>query len=149
MKYFIAAMLTAAAFTVSAEAQQTATVPVQPTIVTTTVNTPVGITTVTAPVPTKGQTPVTYDKRVAEVIAASSMKVVKGAPYSADAISESVQTLADGNKITRSYTVKMYRDSEGRSRREEVLNQGDSLLGKYNTISIFDPANNTRFFLNP
>lgn len=57
-------------------------------------------------------------KIAAELIAASSMKVVKGAPYSAEAVSESLQVLADGNKITRSSTTKMYRDGEGRTRRE-------------------------------
>ncbi len=60
----------------------------------------------------------TEAKIAAELIASSSMKVVKGAPYSAEAVSESVQVLADGNKITRSSTTKMYRDGEGRTRRE-------------------------------
>ena len=49
-------------------------------------------------------------------------KVVKGAPYSAQAISETTQTLADGNRITRKSTTLVYRDSEGRTRREQSLN---------------------------
>ncbi len=45
-------------------------------------------------------------------------KAVKGAPYSAEAVTETVQTLADGNRIVHSSSTKTYRDSEGRTRRE-------------------------------
>src|SRR5258708_18432789 len=48
-------------------------------------------------------------------------KVVKGAPYSADAVTETTQTLSDGNHITRKTTSAMYRDSERRTRREESM----------------------------
>jgi hypothetical protein len=48
-------------------------------------------------------------------------KVVKGAPFSAVAVSESTQTLADGNQITRKTTTNLYRDSQGRFRREVTL----------------------------
>src|SRR2546423_2817909 len=47
---------------------------------------------------------------------------VKGAPYSAEAVNESVQPLADGNRIVRKSTSLVYRDSEGRTRREQTLN---------------------------
>jgi hypothetical protein len=50
-----------------------------------------------------------------------SAKVVKKAPYSAEATIESVQTLSDGNRISHRQTVYLYRDSEGRTRREETL----------------------------
>ncbi len=43
---------------------------------------------------------------------------VKGAPYSAQSVNETVQTLSDGNRIVRSSNSKVYRDSEGRTRRE-------------------------------
>ena len=46
-------------------------------------------------------------------------RVVKNAPYSADLVTESVQTLPDGNHIRQSSSVKVYRDSEGRTRREQ------------------------------
>src|SRR5215472_11088793 len=46
-------------------------------------------------------------------------EVVKGAPYSADVINESVQVLSDGNRIVHRSTSRVYRDSEGRTRREE------------------------------
>ena len=48
-------------------------------------------------------------------------KAVKGAPYSAEAITETVQALSDGNRITRKNTASVYRDSEGRTRREMTL----------------------------
>src|ERR1700690_2565512 len=44
---------------------------------------------------------------------------VKSAPYSAQAVNEMVQTLADGNRITNTSTSMLYRDSQGRERREE------------------------------
>ena len=49
------------------------------------------------------------------------MKTVKGAPYTAEALTETTQTLADGNRITRKTTSKIARDGEGRVRREETL----------------------------
>jgi len=49
-------------------------------------------------------------------------KVVKGSPYSATAVTENVQVLADGTRITNSTTAKLYRDSEGRVRRELTVN---------------------------
>src|SRR5215203_991484 len=48
-------------------------------------------------------------------------KVVKGAPYSGDAVTETIQTLADGNRIINRITSSVYRDSEGRTRREQSL----------------------------
>ena len=48
-------------------------------------------------------------------------KVVKGAPYSAQAVTEMVQTLSDGNRIVNKSTTSIYRDSEGRTRREQTL----------------------------
>jgi hypothetical protein len=46
-------------------------------------------------------------------------EVLKGAPYSADVVNESSQTLSDGNRIFRRTTSRVYRDGEGRTRREE------------------------------
>src|SRR5437870_8812925 len=48
-------------------------------------------------------------------------KVVKGAPYSAQAVTESLQTLADGNRIVHKNTAQVYRDSEGRTRRDQTV----------------------------
>jgi hypothetical protein len=46
---------------------------------------------------------------------------VKGAPYAADSVTEHVQTLADGNRITQSNKSKFARDGEGRTRRESTI----------------------------
>ena len=47
--------------------------------------------------------------------------VVKGAPFSATAVSETTQTLQDGSMIHRSSQITMYRDSQGRSRHEAAF----------------------------
>jgi hypothetical protein len=47
---------------------------------------------------------------------------VKNAPFSADVITESSHTLADGNHIRQTVNSKIYRDSEGRTRREQTVN---------------------------
>ncbi|HRI02411.1 MAG TPA: hypothetical protein PLL77_01600 [Pyrinomonadaceae bacterium] len=62
-----------------------------------------------------------FAQQDAKVIAetwTSGDKVVKGQPFSAEAVSESVQTLSDGNRIVHNSTTKLYRNSEGRFRRE-------------------------------
>jgi hypothetical protein len=78
-------------------------------------------------------------------------QAVKGALYSADAVTESVQTLADGNRITRRNTASMARDSEGRTRRENKMN----LIGPWGVegepptiITINDPVAKTHYLLN-
>jgi hypothetical protein len=47
--------------------------------------------------------------------------LVKGAPFSADIVTETTQILADGNRIRQSTTERVYRDGEGRTRRETSL----------------------------
>src|SRR5712691_11159112 len=46
---------------------------------------------------------------------------VKGAPYSATVITEAVQTLANGTRISQKTTASVYRDGEGRTRREQTF----------------------------
>ncbi len=65
---------------------------------------------------------------IAQDSAAIQLKVVKGAPFSAQAITESRQTLADGNHIVRKNTAVIARDSEGRTRREQILPHGESIV---------------------
>lgn len=48
-------------------------------------------------------------------------KVVTGAPFSAVAVTETTRTLADGNHITRKTQANLFRDSQGRERREGTL----------------------------
>jgi len=79
-------------------------------------------------------------------------KLVKGAPYSADASNESVQALADGNRIVHRTTTRIYRDSEGRTRREQTLDS----IGPWaasgeprQMISINDPVAGVSYTLDP
>jgi hypothetical protein len=72
-----------------------------------------------------------------------SGKTVKGAPYSAQAVNESVQALADGNRITNSHSSMLYRDSQGRERREESLGGGVS------AVFISDPMDGVSYNLEP
>lgn len=46
--------------------------------------------------------------------------VIKGAPYAATAINETRQVLNDGNRIERSSSSRLYRDSQGRTRQEQA-----------------------------
>ncbi|HKP68081.1 MAG TPA: hypothetical protein VJV05_02280 [Pyrinomonadaceae bacterium] len=91
-------------------------------------------------------------KVVAEIAASSPDKVVKNAPFSAEAISESVQTLSDGNRIVRNSTSKLYRNSEGRFRRESTGGTG-GMLGSFYTygsgITLFDPVGGFRYSIDP
>ena len=48
----------------------------------------------------------------------AGQRIVKGAPYCADAVHETVQSLGDGNRIVRSSTTRQCRDGEGRTRQE-------------------------------
>lgn len=48
-------------------------------------------------------------------------KLVKGAPYSAQAVTETTQSLGDGNRIVNKSAAAVYRDNEGRTRREQIL----------------------------
>lgn len=79
-------------------------------------------------------------------------KVVKGLPYSADAVTEFTQTLPDGNRIQRKSESQIYRDNDGRTRREFSpmmvgMTPGLPDIGK--TIQIIDPIAGTTLILNP
>jgi hypothetical protein len=60
--------------------------------------------------------------------------LTKGAPYSAEVVSESLQTLPDGNRIIHQRTSRVYRDGQGRTRREEDRPSGSP------AITISDPV---------
>jgi hypothetical protein len=52
---------------------------------------------------------------------AGPMATVAGAPYSAEAITQHVQLLADGNRIEQNTSGTVARDKQGRVRRDEAL----------------------------
>jgi hypothetical protein len=89
--------------------------------------------------------------QVVAELAASSDKTIKNSPFSAEAVSESVQVLADGNRIVRSTTSKLYRNGEGRFRRELSGGTGGP-VGSFHAfgsgITILDPVAGQRYLLN-
>jgi len=81
-----------------------------------------------------------------------SGKIVKGVPYSAKAIVETSQTLADGTKITHQSTALVARDGEGRLRREQRIDRlgpieisGEPQL----RIFIMDPVARLTYVIDP
>jgi hypothetical protein len=84
-------------------------------------------------------------------IAGAQAQVVKGKPYSADASTETVQTLADGNRIAHRTVSKFYRDSEGRTRREETFGNLDPEHPSPHEVKVFidDPVSGTALVLDP
>jgi hypothetical protein len=90
--------------------------------------------------------------RVLAEVAASSEGTVKNAPFSAEAVSESVQTLADGNRIVRNSTSKLYRNSEGRFRREMTSGSGGMLAPLYTNgggVTLLDPVAGFSYSIDP
>jgi hypothetical protein len=78
-------------------------------------------------------------------------KTVKGAPYSAQAVTETIQTLGDGNRIINRSTSALYRDNDGRTRREVSIKMlgpiGDS--GEpLQTVFINDPVAGVSYSLD-
>jgi hypothetical protein len=78
-------------------------------------------------------------------------KIVKGQPYSAEGVTETTQVLGDGNRISRKTSASLYRDSEGRTRREQTLPSIGpwSTAGEpVRTVFINDPVAGTAYTLN-
>lgn len=74
-----------------------------------------------------------------------------GIPYSAEEVTETTQTLSDGTHIKRKRLEKVYRDSEGRTRREYFRAQTES-EGQEDTpqsVRIVDPLAGVSHSLNP
>lgn len=79
-------------------------------------------------------------------------KVVKGAPFTATASSETAQTLQDGTKIDRTTSSTLYRDSQGRFRRDVTLSGFGALqtAGKPRTVTVIgDPVAGVHYVLDP
>ncbi|MGD1091756.1 MAG: hypothetical protein ABSB35_07155 [Bryobacteraceae bacterium] len=76
---------------------------------------------------------------------------VTGSPYSAQAITETTQTLADGSHIGHKSTSMLYRDSDGRERREmslPVLGASETRAQGPQTVFISDPVAGTSYTLD-
>ena len=78
-------------------------------------------------------------------------RVVKNAPYSADLVTETSQTLADGNRIHQTVTTHVWRDSEGRTRRELAPNSLNTLAPNAHlpaVVFINDPVAGANYALS-
>ncbi|MDH5286479.1 MAG: DUF4412 domain-containing protein [Betaproteobacteria bacterium] len=71
----------------------------------------------------------------------SSREIVKNAPYTAEAVTESVQVLADGNRIVRETRTLLARDTQGRTRQEKKGPGGTK-------VYVFDPVADRSFVLD-
>ena len=82
---------------------------------------------------------------------AGANRLVTGKPFSAEAATETVQTLADGNRIVRHNFTRYSRDRLGRTRREQAIES----LGPSNPVApvhlvvISDPVAKTDTLLDP
>jgi hypothetical protein len=79
-----------------------------------------------------------------QMMASAVAKTTAGRPYSAETVTESVQVLGDGNRIATRNVTRVYRDGEGRTRRETI-----AASGAVQTVSISDPVARTSFTLDP
>jgi hypothetical protein len=78
---------------------------------------------------------------------------VTGAPYSAEAVTDIVQHLADGNRIVRQNKAQISRDSQGRTRREQGLAMFGPLVNgprgnEMRNVQISDPTTGTMVMLD-
>ena len=77
-------------------------------------------------------------------------RAIKNAPYSADSVTETTQVLADGNRISHKQTASTFRDSEGRTRREQSIEAIGPFSGKgMKLIHISDPVSGVSYSLDP
>jgi hypothetical protein len=78
---------------------------------------------------------------------------VNGKPFSAEFSAESTQVLGDGNRITHKITARLYRDKEGRTRRDSQLARlGPWSAGANGPIELSflqDPVAGVGYTLNP
>jgi len=75
---------------------------------------------------------------------------VRNAAFSADVVTESSRTLADGNRIRQTINLKIYRDNEGRTRREQAVNLNGLApdANMQQMVFINDPVAGVNYALN-
>jgi hypothetical protein len=92
------------------------------------------------------------DMEVLDAQPFTSKAAVRGAAFSADAVTEFVQVLSDGNRIERRFSSAVARDSRGRTRREQEV----ALLGPLaplqseppSLVTITDPETGMNYTLD-
>ena len=95
----------------------------------------------------------TADAQTQDFVSGMSVNaIVRDAPFSGEGITTVTQTLADGTRIDRTTTSKLYRDSAGRLRREQTimgLAALDPSRESETLITIVDPVARLTYVLNP
>jgi hypothetical protein len=84
--------------------------------------------------------------------ASNNVRLVTGAPYSAFGTSETVTITADGSKVVRQNTIRMWRDSDGRTRSEFSLTSigGPTPVEINSRLTVIDdPTARERYMLQP
>src|SRR5690242_2470157 len=82
-------------------------------------------------------------------------KVVKGVPYTAQAVTSNKQTLATGGVISTEMTAQVARDAEGRTRREQTIGAigpwfVERSSGEGRTVIVIqDPVKGVNYTLDP
>lgn len=106
-----------------------------------------------AGMPEEGGPPGAFGERI-ELLGFEGMhrgQVVKGAPFSATATSETTQKLPDDTLIDRTTTSKLYRDGQGRSRREVQFSGFGPFAGAgkaHTMVMINDPVAGAHYMLD-
>jgi hypothetical protein len=77
--------------------------------------------------------------------------VIKDKPFCAEAETETVRVLEDGNRVTRKNVMRLCRDRVGRSRREQTLETlGAAVpIGPQTLIFLYDPVQAVSYVLDP
>ena len=81
--------------------------------------------------------------------AESGARVVKGAPFSAQTVTESTEALANGNRIVQRSDGAVYRDRDGRTRHEHRATGAGRLMRGGQTITIDDVVAGVHYVLDP
>jgi hypothetical protein len=71
--------------------------------------------------------------RLIESVADDDVPTIVDAPFTAEATTEFIQILSDGNRIEKRYSTSLARDSKGRTRREQEV----ALIGP---LAVFEPG---------
>jgi hypothetical protein len=112
-------------------------------------NVMVKVDTVAAPTIAMPAVPIGGVQFLAHEYSLPAGKPVTGAPYSADQVTEHVQTLADGNRIVNTTTTRMYRDAQGRTRTEVTLPGPANGAEQPKMITIDDVVSGSVYTLQP
>jgi hypothetical protein len=82
---------------------------------------------------------------------AGTAKLVKDKPFAAEAVTETMQVLTDGNRIVRRNLTREYRDRSGRTRREQTIESlgPSSPVASKQIVVISDPVAKADYILDP